>query len=172
VGGRYLREGDGPGLKAVFYGQGSGRLVPILASTRSFVDETASADVVRLRLPRGDVRPDLATSCAQVITAANPFGEQRCTNLHGPGKESAYQLLHSLTGKRVGQRDAPLSATWKKALGGDGYSFPSLQVSGAANYWTTSPTRYRRAGKDRLAPVPITNPISEYKAKGHPDNGD
>ncbi len=172
VSGRYLRENDAPEVKEPLDGNGKFRFVPVLASTKIFVDETASADVSRLRLPRGDVRPDLETHCASVITAASPFGKQNCSNLEGPGKQTAYNLLTSLRGTRVGRRDAPLSTAWKSALRGEGYSFPSLRVTGGSNYWTTSPTRYRIVGKDRLAPIPVTNPISEYKTKGYPGTGD
>jgi putative ABC transport system permease protein len=138
VAGHYLGEHEGLiGVRVP--GQATMEDLPVIAASRTFLDESMSASVQRLVPPSGtDVPAELAGS--------NPAQKAArfLTGLRGPvvvreslGPGSAYTaLLHQIA---------------VTANGGAGM---------AASYWTSAPTQYRQVRPGLLAAVPTSNPAS------------
>jgi putative ABC transport system permease protein len=137
VSGRYLREDDSTRIRRV--GSGGNRWVPVIAATRTFVDETLQADVERLRVPHGVSVPDALAS------------------------DRAYSFLASLQGRVVAVRKLSPQPAYDSALTGGRLS--GVNENQSESYWTVSPVRYRKLGADRLKPIPTRNPISVYANK-------
>lgn len=136
VAGRYLRgrEGlihrTGPSANGQ---QLSETLVPVLASSRSYGSERLELTVRRLDVPKDANVPRVLAS-----SDARSFAER-------------------LTGPVVSRRSVPLGAFYRRLLDHAPSGWPVGTLFSQA-YWTTSPTRYRELGPDRLAPLPVRNP--------------
>jgi putative ABC transport system permease protein len=138
VRGRFLRRSDGVHtVKHPF----NGGIVPVLASTRSYLDESLRVDIQRLTVPSGtDIPSRLSRS------------------------DNTDRWLFRRTGHTVGhlQFDA---ATFYRRLVRDYSRNPRQLHSNPVSYdgyWAGSPTRYSVLSADRLAPVPVHNPISVF----------
>jgi ABC-type lipoprotein release transport system permease subunit len=152
VWGRYLSENDRPALR-----QAGGSLrvvsVPVLAATRTFVDESLVVRVRRLRVPRG---VSVLSKLSSRLPSQTDIGFGTRT----------LGFLKGLNGPTVATRRYPLALIWSHLLS------QLLKPHGAIfdKYWLSGPVTYRRAGTDLLAPVPVKNPASiwhsNYYASG------
>jgi ABC-type antimicrobial peptide transport system permease subunit len=164
VHGRYLRPNEG---LAPFTLKGrvdlKYKLVPILASTRTFVDEHLELTIERLRIPSGiDVPRLLATgSCAVAIVP--------CPKPLPPPSGSPYRDAHdfakSLPGKVVERRTVAVGAIYRDLLRNAALAGWKPGTFTVDSYWTTSPTQYRRLGRDHVAPVQVHNPETVWASK-------
>ncbi len=141
VNGRYLRPGDGVKLKQEPFPT---RTIPVIASTRTYVDETLQAPIDRLSLAHPNRVPFALSS-----DGARSF----LTGLRGRA------VMHQVTrAEQVYDRLLSVGAGWRGTIGSD-------------LYWSTSPVRYSRVGPDRLRPQTTKNPISVWKSNVYPGNG-
>ncbi len=145
VGGRYLRETDRPTLRpggssGVFYH----RLVPVIASTRTYVDEHAELRIERLSIPPG-------------------------TNVPHELASHDLSFLSALRGHEIARRTISAQGMYEGALAG---VFGKYGHGGRRNiswsYWTASPTRYRSIRNGRLVPAVVTNPLSVWRSAPTP----
>jgi putative ABC transport system permease protein len=142
VSGSYLKESTRPS-------QGKHQLaVPVIASSRNFLDEQLVATVQRLRIPASSDVPALlaAGACSVPRVPCEP------TNIvpgpPGDAKQTAYRFVSSLQpGPVIGLR--VFSAA-------DAYRGGRRSI-GSAAYWTGAPVRYRRLGPSELQAVPVKN---------------
>jgi len=146
VSGRYLRPKEKPRLQLIpptKYTPGRvayHRLVPVIASTRTYVDEHAEASIERLTIPaRADVPRKLASGRAD-------------------------KFLDALEGVEIALRRIPVKAVYENALAGVyGSTGPK---NSSASYWSASPVTY---GVSRpLAPIPVRNPLAVWRASPLP----
>jgi putative ABC transport system permease protein len=138
VAGRFLGEAEGPRLRGV-PDAGKIRVVPLLASTRTFVDETLRASIDRLDIPEGaDVTGILGSSRAK-------------------------RYLDRLPGAPVGSASIPLQPTYDRLV--DGLSEPPrfFDITYDA-YRTVSPVTYRSLTDGHLAPEQQTNRLRVWKS--------
>lgn len=145
VAGRYLRPNDRPRLQRVTSSTptvGYHRLVPVISSSRTYVDEYIEARIDRLRLPA-------STDVSRVLASSNADG-----------------FLTALQGNPVARRVISPQALYASALRG------SFEVTSAKNvspaYWTASPVWYEGSSETHLRPVPVKNPLSTWKAEDLP----
>jgi putative ABC transport system permease protein len=132
VSGRALRISDG--YRRVGLGLGYGIVVPVIAASRTYVDESLHVTVERLQPPTGSDVPAILAS------------------------KQAYPFLTSLQGAPVGAHsfspDAMYDTLLRQLAGAH---------SGLVATWTGGTVGYRSEGTDRLDPVPATNPVSIWK---------
>jgi putative ABC transport system permease protein len=140
VSGRYLNESEKPRLQNL--GRNSyHRLVPVIASTMTYVDEHAEARIERLSIPaRTDVPHALAS---------NP--------LH---------FLSGLRGHEVARQKFSAQAMYDNLLAGIIKEWKQKTISWS--YWTASPVRYRSFVHDRLVPETVKNPLSVWRSDPTP----
>jgi putative ABC transport system permease protein len=150
VAGRYLGEHEGligvrvPGPE----GEATMENLPVIAASRTFLDESLSASVQRLVPPSGT---DVPAELAGVGDAAAQKFSGFLSGLGGPvvareslGPGPAYAaLLQQITGT---------------SEGGGGM---------ATTYWTSEPTQYRQVGPGTLAAVPTANPASIWSTTSY-----
>lgn len=140
--GRYLRRGDGVKLIQKPFPT---RTIPVIASTRTYVDETLVATIERLSIPDPDRVPFVLASAG------------------------AHSFLTGLPGRVVMQQRTRAEQLYDRLLEiGSGWRPGTL---GSHNYWSTSPVRYASVGSDRLRPLVSKNPISIWKNNTFPTNG-
>jgi ABC-type antimicrobial peptide transport system permease subunit len=137
VSGRPLRESDRPRIVHVSK-QFDHKVVPFLASTRTYVDERIQVDVQRLRIPApSGLRRQLAS------------------------KRGANRFVTSLTGTTVGHMSLPIAPIYQRLLEeGENQSGLSSYVT----YWTSGPVRYQRLTSRKLAPVAVHNPKTVFQS--------
>lgn len=146
VSGRYLRESEGLRLQLLAGGPGRTyhRLVPIIASTRTYVDQDVIAHVERLAIPN-------PASLANVLGSAH-----------------ARAFLGELKGTEVARRVIPAQASYAEALKG------VFGANGAENiswsYWTSSGVRYTMQ-HGALSPEPMVNPPSVWRDSASAGSG-
>ncbi len=131
VHGRYLSPGAAPTFED--YGGGSHLVVPVLASTRPYVDDTDEVTVSRLsdRAAQAVIHTRTPRAMDHLIDTARPQSVVARRTFTTAG---AYpHLLDSLTGQQ----------------------YPVVD-----NYWTSGPTTYRQTGPRLLTPLPVSNPLS------------
>ena len=145
VAGRYLR----PSERLPF----GHRFLPVLASTRSFVDEKLAIEVERLRVPPGTDVPRALASGACVLQRT-PCPE-RVPAPRGATYRNAREFLAHLQGRTIDHRTVPIGRIYDNLLRGRNEDVPPGRIG--SNYWTASPVRYRVLGRDRLEPVPVRN---------------
>ena len=142
--GRPLTAADAP--RVVRVGQNARyRVVPFLASTRSYVDEVLEVSVERLHLPEDSQTLRMLASDAR-----------------------AYPFVTSLAGEEVGRLRLPAGDLYEGLLRELAVPAEDLQIS-YSGYWQTSAVRYEPRGSDRLAarPVPRDNSaLSTYYGAG------
>jgi putative ABC transport system permease protein len=109
--------------------------VPVLASTRTYVDQSLDVTVERLAIPKAaDVPKALASP-------------------------SAFHFMTSLSGVHLGIISKSAEDLYAAELGSAESSDQGLNVNG---YWSTSPISYREEGPDRLVAQPVKNPRSVW----------
>ncbi len=142
VGGRLLRQGEGPSLLRI-NSRTRYRVVPILASTRSFVDEKLVVSVRRLELESVGSLP------------------------HTLASNKAYDSIKSLPGRIVGTRVFRASGQYQtmvKHLSASVAKGNSGPYSGFGNgYWTAGPVEYRVLDGERVEPLEVRNPRSDFQ---------
>jgi len=163
VRGRYFRPNEGlakyvPSGSKLHYG-----LVPVLASTRTYVDERLEVTIQRLPIPTGvDVPRLLATGACTVPVRPCP---KSIPPPHGSRYANARAFLASLRGQSIVRRSISAATFYRQMLRSTfGAGWESGIIVPDA-YWTTSATRYHRLGKDRLAPVTVRNPKGVWSSK-------
>jgi hypothetical protein len=134
VSGRGLLDTDGPRLVWNSTHDERFRVVPVIASTRTFVDQRLQAIVERLRVPPGLLPRAL-------------------------GASDGYRRISRLTGSRVARLSVSAGAAFRQLLRGARTVPNSL---GTGLYWTTSTVRYRGDPTRSIAPLPTTNPFSVW----------
>ncbi|MFY9578966.1 MAG: FtsX-like permease family protein [Gaiellaceae bacterium] len=148
VGGRYLREADGPRLLNLG-GNSFQRLVPVIASTRTYVGEHIEASIERLAIPPNTNVPLRLAADATHVT----------------------RFLDGLAAHEVARRTLGAQAIYDAALAG---VFGPNGHSGNRNiswsYWTSSPVRYRSFRSGRLVPITVKNPLSVWRSTPTPGN--
>jgi putative ABC transport system permease protein len=138
VSGRFLTEGEVASL--VSTPDSKVRVVPLLASTNVFVDETLGASVERLAVPTGTDVPAILAS-----KKAGPF-------------------LAQLTGSAVGSQRIPIQPAYQALL--QTFSAPPSGFNLLYDsYRTVSPVTYSVDGSDRLAPAVVENPDQIWASK-------
>jgi hypothetical protein len=163
VSGRYLRESDRPHQEVDRY-QGRWRRIPVLAASRSFVDERLEARIERLVVPAGTDVPGMlgAGSCGGSDTPAqgncdNPNTPNGSTPIQpgppGHRHATAYRFLTGLPGVTLRVDSLSPQRFYRKALAGKPWVLA---------YWRGAPTRYRQLGPTTLAPLPERNPATTW----------
>jgi putative ABC transport system permease protein len=159
VSGRYLRPNEASQLiRSTRGGELFRRYAPVIASTKTYVDERAVVSIERLRLRAPGAVPRIL---------ASPEAPHLVSRL--PGTLVERRLLEPAdTYELTLQRGSPgTSYYWK------GIDFP--------NYWVPSDVQYRRAESDRLKPILVRNSLEiwrnpQYASFGYypapPSNGD
>lgn len=117
------------------------RYVPVLASDRSYVREQLQLTIRRLAVPRGADLP------------------------HALAASSARRFAAHLTGLVVTTRSIPLDAFYHRLLTRRATPAAPPGVISSDGDWTTAPTRYRQLGPNRLAPLPVHNPLSIWRSQ-------
>jgi len=151
VSGRYLSGADR--ARQVQTGIGYGKVVPVLASSRTYVDEPLDVVVERLDPPPGtDV----------VATIAGPLVlklDHKPKGLHRP-----YRFLTNLSGHVVGHESFGANAMYEGLLEQLDVQPPPLVIAG---FWRTGPVNYRQAGPDRLQALTTQNAPSVWRNPGY-----
>jgi putative ABC transport system permease protein len=141
VSGRYLRDLDRPSIVSIGANGSKRRMIPAIASTRSFLGETLDVAIERLEVP-GDV------AVPQMLAS-----------------DRAYDFVTSLPGRVVGRRTQSPTPVYDALLRNRRFGV-SVQ-----SYWTVSATRYRQLAAERLEPIPTVNPISVWRDPSYIGNG-
>jgi len=162
VRGRYLRANEGLMSYAPVKGGIKGNLIPVLASTRTYIDERLDLRVERLEIPRTTNVPRmLATgTCAG---AANDC-QTKLAAAAGSASRTARDFVTSLSGRTVSRRSIPAAAIYQQLLREPSGAWRAGILSPDA-YWTTSQTRYRKLGAEHLTPIAVQNPESVWTSK-------
>jgi len=139
VDGRMLRDTDEVRLERQA-GSLTYRTAPILVSTRTYLDETLQVTVERLDLPsESTLHRGLASS------------------------ERAYHLVRGLEGEPIGTIGVSASEVYDVFLKDMVSAFLRDRIK-YDGYWTSTPIRYRNVATGRLAPKPVKNPLSVFRA--------
>jgi putative ABC transport system permease protein len=139
VTGQYLGEHEGLiGVRVP--GQATMEDLPVIAASRTFLDESMSASVQRLVPPSGtDVPAELGGS--------------------NPAAQNATRFLSGLRGPVVAHESLGPGSAYAALL--DQIAVTADGGAGmAATYWTSEPTQYRQVRPGLLAAVPTGNPAS------------
>lgn len=133
VTGRMLRANDRPTVEPG-RGPSKPRVVPFIASAKTYVDESIQVTVERLSIPE-------------------PPGLYR----HLSSETQAYDFVTRQSGRVAGRMELPIGPVYERLL--DALSVPSekLEIPYQA-YWTTSRVEYRVVSPDRLEALPTKNP--------------
>jgi putative ABC transport system permease protein len=161
VAGRYLRPIDAMALRR----QPSGRfvvpLVPVIASSQSYVGEQLEVEVERLHVPRGTDVPE-ALSAGACTTGNRP-----CPETVSPPKGASYrtgrEFLERLRGTVIDTRTKPIAPFYRRLLTQTQDWAPGSGVLQTEGIWTVSPVRYRSLARGHLAPLPTRNPASVWQ---------
>jgi putative ABC transport system permease protein len=145
VGGRYLAADDGPKvLRRGKPGALDVRVVPVIASTRTYLDEKLQVAIERLAVPpRLEVASTLAGS-------------------------RAYPFLNSLRGHAVARKRFAPAPVYERMIGNFSAPFP---LASADSYWQTSSVRYGVVARDRVRPITTANPIDVWTNSFYGENG-
>ncbi|MGH2916128.1 MAG: FtsX-like permease family protein [Solirubrobacteraceae bacterium] len=144
VAGSYLREGEGLSAPIPLTSKDARRQklvdrdLPMIASSRTFVDEALRVRVQRLDGPASGVRlPE---------------------RLVAPG---AGDYLDDLPGQTVLDRTYPSRGLYRRVL-----AQALGRTLGLGNYWAAGPVRYRVIGRRSLLANTLTNPVSVWQPIG------
>jgi hypothetical protein len=142
VAGRYFQphEGDHLTRSGSFAGE-SIEDVPMLLSSRTFVDARAVASIERLHVPKGTNVPKLLASASSATWLPRLKG--RVVGTHSVSAASAYR--QSFGQLATCDRTHSCSPFWTIA------------------HWTASPTKYRVLRRGQLQPVRVKNPVSIWQ---------
>lgn len=136
TGGRFLRTGEG--TVTARSGMGNVQVLPVLASTRLYLDQSLQVTVERLVVQPGSSVPSRLAA----------------------GHDQARAFLHSLHGQVVGQQTVSPDAAYARQL--EEYS-QSARIGGnwIPAFWSASPVGYRQLGSARLAARPTDHPATD-----------
>lgn len=137
VRGRYLRPEERPFLRRDSSGRFRMRFVPVIASTRTFIDEAVELSIERLRLPDPARAPFELTS------------------------SGARSYLEGLQGPVVETRRQAVGQLYERLLEGE---FGDPGRIDSFSYWSVTGSRYRQLGPERLSPRPATNTIAVWES--------
>jgi putative ABC transport system permease protein len=132
VSGRYLEPNEGAPIRHA--GPNTEyRVVPVLASTKTYVDENLRVSVQRLQTP----------SRREILAGLSSPSRVR-------------NFVEGLPGRVVGTEQFPIGRFYERLLENLSGPIRSLEISYQA-YWSTASTTYRRLGTDRLEPNAVRN---------------
>lgn len=139
VKGRYLRSSDRPFLRDLPGGNVPlfVRFVPVIASTRTFIDEEVELSVERLRVPDQTRAPFALAS------------------------QRARSYLEGLDGRVVETRRQAVGPLYERLLAG-AFGYPGRVDS--FSYWTVGGSRYRQLAPARLAPQTTRNSTAVWES--------
>jgi putative ABC transport system permease protein len=163
VRGRYLKPSEGLAAYTPTGNSTHYKMIPVLASSRTYVDERLDLRIERLRLPQSvDIPRVLASgACAGRVSEC-------ATHLAIPGgvvARSVRSFVQSLPGDVIAHRSVGFSQIYRQLLSSSpGAGWRSGILSPDA-YWTTSSTQYRAPSLDTLAPIAVRNPPSIWSSK-------
>lgn len=127
-----------------------GPVLPVLASSRSFRDQTSTLTVERLHVPKG------MDPARLLIDKVGP-------NAQGTGPSTNWARLNAMSRTPVGsfsftggQLYRELRRAWTLPIG-DHHRSPSFIT------WVTSPVSYRAHPDGSLSPIPVSNPSSTWR---------
>jgi putative ABC transport system permease protein len=132
--GRYLREGEGDSVEPVFTGKYRAKVVPLIASSRTYLDQWIDVTLERLATPTGTVLVSAMTQPSAYKLVTTAASAQSKTLTISP--TSAYRALLAHLSTPTGGTTGTLGL-------------------GVQSYVTASEAKYRVLGKYRLAPVTI-----------------
>jgi putative ABC transport system permease protein len=163
VRGRYLRASEGLIPYKPVGGSFNDKLVPILASTRTYIDERLDLRVERLEIPTNTNVPRmLATgTCAG---AANVC-QTKLAAPAGSSSKTARGFVTGLSGRTIGRRSIAASAIYQQLLREPLSNAWRAGVFQSNAYWTTAQTRYRQLGPEHLRPIAVQNPESVWSSR-------
>lgn len=127
VSGRFLLPTDGLG------GTPTDRIVPMIAGSKTYIDQPLDVVVERLQVPQGVSVPR---------TLASP---------------DAFRFITRLDGEDVGSIHLSSRSLFRQELDG-----LTRGAGGLQNYWAIGPVRYEGDALDGLSPAPIRNPDDSY----------
>ncbi len=136
--GRSLLDGEGPKIVPVD-ASSDYKVVPILASTRSYVDEVLEVSVEQLDVP--------------------PPAALRSRLSSG---RTAYKFATSLTGQAIGKVHIPVGPVYERLVAEMSVAAKDVEIS-YGGYWTSGPNRYQRASDDTLEAQAVRNPPEVYE---------
>lgn len=140
-------------------------LVPVLASSRTYLGERERVAVERLQIPDGvDVPRALESSACTTGVIPCP---QRVAAPAGASFRSGREFLERLPGTTVQRRTIPVAAVYAQLLAGSAGS-GGRGVFSPSGIWTISSVRYRRLGGDHLEPIPVRNSPQVWRWDGGP----
>lgn len=135
VHGQYLSQNAAPAKE--HYGGVDHVVVPVLASTRPYVDDADEVTVSRL-----------SDSAAQAI-------------IHTRTPDALDHLVDTARPLRVvARRRFTTAGAYVRLLD----SLTAQQFPEIDNYWTSGPTTYRQTGPHAVTPVPVGNPVSIWRS--------
>ncbi len=143
--GSYLKEGTGLGGWTSLPGSSTNekyRVLPLIASDKTYLDETAKVSIEKLSVPKG-------TDLAQALSAP-----------------SAYRFATHLGGKLVGETSLSPNKAWSEGL--SGFENDSHVAYLSPGYWRVSPASYATEG-DTLAPKVVVNPAKVWQTQAAGD---
>jgi putative ABC transport system permease protein len=145
VSGRYLRAADAPSVQVIDNAGGT-TTVPVLVSTRPYVDDR---DEVTVR--------KLPVAAAQAMMRDRTLAQVK----HG--------LADAGRGTLVARASYGIKQAYERLL----LALSHANLGRIQNYWTSGPTSYRTVGPRRVEPVPVNNPLSvwssDYRSTGMVD---
>jgi putative ABC transport system permease protein len=143
--------------------------IPVLAASRSFVDEQLQAQIQRLVVPAGTDVPGMvgAGACGMDNFAdwsnCHTFGPPpQHPQPHEPGPPghrdiTAYRWLTGLHGIPIGRRSLDARRLYAQGIRIRRLSVESSQFQMVHAYWRGSPVRYRRLADGSLEPLSVKN---------------
>lgn len=108
-------------------------VIPVLASSGAYVDQSLDVRIERLKIPAGVKLPRILASLR------------------------AFRFVTNLERTVVGRRHVSSEAFYRRELRN-----LERDAGGLQNHWEVSPVRYRSASTGRLAPSAVSNPPSVY----------
>jgi ABC-type lipoprotein release transport system permease subunit len=163
VHGRYLKPNEGLLAYTPTGNRTHFQMIPVLASSRTYVDERLSLQIERLRVPQGIEVP-------RVLAAGACAGHQsecatQLTMPSGVAYRSARAFVQDLPGDVVEHRSIGFTQIYRRLLAGSPGAGWRNGILSPDAYWTTSSTRYKARSQDTLAPIAVRNPASIWSSK-------
>ncbi len=149
------------------------RTIPVLAASRSFVDEQLEAQIERLVVPAGTDVPGMvgAGACGMSDlpggTGCHTFGATQHAIPKEPGPPgdrhiTAYRWLTGLPGVAIGRRSFDAGRLYAQGLRRrSSFEFPQFQIVHA--YWRGAPVHYRRLPDGSLEPLSVKNGAAAWR---------
>ena len=174
VSGSYLSSFSRPHLFTDKAGPPAWREIPVLAASRSFVDEQLQARIERLVVPP---RTNVPAMVGAGACGGNDLPDWEGCHTDGPIQHSlpkepgppgdrhvtAYRWLTALHGVPIGQRSFEARRLYARGIrhrSSNVFSLPQVQVSA---YWRSAPIRYRRLATSILEPLSVENGANAWQ---------